>query len=145
MEIKRTKSSIAIVLSFLIAVCVLQCTPKTQVIKEDEEATLKRRVQEYWTSRVKGEWDKCYQYESPDNKEKIDIQQYTIRNKRSVVKWEGFDILEIWTSGGEGFVKLNKKYRYLIPKISEKGIFERVEDEKWLKKDGHWYRITPPI
>jgi hypothetical protein len=84
-------------------------------------------------------------YESPDFRERIDSKQYTIRNKRSVVKWEGFDILEIWTSGGEGFVKLNKKYRYLIPEIRKNGTFERVEDEKWFKKEGHWYRFTPPI
>jgi hypothetical protein len=144
MEIKKKKSSIAIVLSFLIAVCALQCTPKTQVIKEDEEAALKRRVQEYWNYRIRGEWEKSYQYESPDYKEKLNILGYINQNSRLPLKWERYDIVEMWTSGDEGYVKMNVKYRFIIPQTN-KAAFEQVTEEKWIKKDNQWYRLSPVL
>jgi hypothetical protein len=144
MEIKKTKSTIAIVLSFFIAMCVIQCTPKKQIIKEDEEAVLRRRAQEYLTSRVKGEWEKCYQYESPDYKEKLSIVAYVNQNARFPMKWEGYDILELWTSGNEGYVKINIKYRYIIPQ-TKKAAFERIAEEKWIKEDNQWYRFSPVL
>ena len=57
------------------------------------------------------------------------------------MKWEGFDILEIWTSGEEGYVKLNIKYQYLIPQAQERE-YRRTVEEKWIKKDGNWYHIS---
>lgn len=144
MEIKKTKSSIAIVLTFLIAMCVIQCTPKKQIIKEDDEAVLKRRVQEYWNYRIRGEWEKSYQYESPDYKEKLNILGYINQNSRLPLKWERYDILEMWTSGDEGYVKMNVKYRFIIPQTN-KAAFEQVTEEKWIKKDNQWYRLSPVL
>ena len=145
MEVKKIKSSVIAVLSFVIAVCVLQCTPKTQVIKEDEEAALRRRVQEYWSNKIRGEWDKSYPYESPEYRKEVNITTYIGQNSRIPVKWEGFNNVEIWTSGEEGYVKLNIKYRYLIPETT-KASFERLIEEKWIKsKDGGWYRLSSTL
>jgi hypothetical protein len=121
---------------------VIQCSTKTQIIKEEEETVLKRRVQEYWSYKIKGEWDKSYAYESPDYREKVNLQRYVYKNGRFIEKWVGFDILEIWTSGEEGNVKLNIEYRYLIPQVQRKGVFQRIVEEKWIKKDGNWYHIS---
>jgi hypothetical protein len=121
---------------------VIQCSTKTQVIKEEEEVVLRRRVQEYWSYKIKGEWDRCYEYVSPDYREKLSILAYINQNSRFPMKWEGFDILEVWTSGEEGYVKMNTKYRYIIPRTN-KAAFERVAEEKWIKKEGHWYRLFP--
>ena len=122
--------------------CVTQCSPKTQIVKEDDEVVLRRRVQEYWSYKVKGQWDKAYVYESPDYQAKVALSAYASQNGRSIVKWKGFNIIEIWTSGGEGHVKMDIKYRYLIPQTN-KGVFGRVVEEKWIMKDGEWYRLSP--
>ena len=121
---------------------MIQCSTKPQIIKEEEEVVLRRRVQEYWSFRVKGEWDKSYTYESPEYRERVNLQRYFNEKGRFILKWVGFNILEIWASGEEGYVKLNIKYRYLIPEAQGKGVFQRIVEEKWIKKDGNWYHIS---
>jgi hypothetical protein len=146
MGVKKAKKNIAtiIILVSLLASSIIQCTPKSQIIKEDEEAALKRRVQEYWSYKIKGEWEKCYLYESPLYREKVNVEKYVYQNRRSLMKWEEFDILEIWTSGEEGYVKVKTKHRFLIPEF-RKAAFEGVFEEKWIKKDSQWYRLSQPM
>ena len=139
MGVRRVKYSILTVLVLLVVLSIIQCTAKTQVIKEDDETVLRRKVQEYWNYRIKGDWAKSYLYESPEFREAMKPELYINQNQRSIVKWEGFDILELWTGGEEGYVKLNTKSRYLIPRFQEH-VFDRVVEEKWVKKDGQWYR-----
>jgi len=141
MGVRRVKYSILTVLVLLVVLSIIQCTAKTQVIKEDDETALRRKVQEYWNYRIKGEWAKSYLYESPEFREAMRVEVYINQNQRSIMKWEGFDILEVWTSRAEGRVKLNTKYRYLIPRTT-KAAFERVVEEQWVKKDGQWYRLS---
>ena len=144
MEVKKVRKKIVIILLFLLALCITQCSPKRQIIKEDEETVLRRRVQEYWSCKIKGEWDKCYPYESPDYRERVNIVRYISQNSRGLVKWEGFEIEDLWTSGDEGNVTVNVKYRYIIPQ-TQKATFEKAAEEKWVKKDGHWYRLSSTI
>ena len=141
MEERKKKSSVHIVLGLLIAICVIQCAPNNKIIKQDAEAVLRGRAQEYWSYKIKGEWDKSYPYELPEFREKNNIVKYIQQNGRSLTKWEEFDILETWTSAEDGFVKVKLKYRYLIP-ITQKAAFERVSEEKWIKKDGQWYHVS---
>jgi hypothetical protein len=138
MEIRK---KIYIVLMFFFLASVLQCTPKKQIIKEDDEAALKRRFQEYWSYKIRGQWDKAYVYESPDYRGRVAVSAYAIRNARSIVKWQEFNIIEVWTTGEEGYVKVDRKYRYLIPQTN-KAVFNKVVEEKWIKKDGEWFRST---
>jgi hypothetical protein len=139
---KKQKNIIAVILVLLLSLAITQCTPKTQIVKEEEETVLRRRAEEYWSYKIKGEWDRCYEYVSPDYREKISVLGYINQNSRFPMKWEGFDILEVWTSGEEGYVKMNVKYRYIIPQ-TKKAAFERVAEEKWIKKEGHWYHLFP--
>jgi len=145
MEVKKVRKKIATILLFLLALCIIQCSPKRQIIKEEEEGVLKRRVQEYWSCRIKGEWERCYLYESPNYREETKIQAYVNQNARFPMKWEGYEIMDLWTYDGEGHVKLLVKYRYLIPKIQGKGVFGRTTGERWEKKDGEWYRISEEV
>lgn len=142
MEVKKVRKKIVIFWLFLVALCVTQSSPKGQIVKEEEETVLRGRVQEYWNYKIKGEWEKSYLYESPEFREKVSIAAYINQNRRSIVKWEGFDVLEIWISGEEGHVKVDRKYRYIIPQ-TQKGAFEKVAEETWIKKDGQWYRLSP--
>ena len=142
MEVKKVRKKIVIFLLFLVALCITQCSPKRQIVKEDEETVLRRRAQEYWSYKIKGEWEKSYLYESPEFREKVSKAAYINQNRRSIVKWEGFDVLEIWISGEEGHVKVDRKYRYIIPQ-TQKGAFEKVAEETWIKKDGQWYCLSP--
>jgi hypothetical protein len=141
MEVKKVRKKIVIFLLFLLALCITQCSPKSQIVKEDEETVLRRRVQEYWSYKIKGEWEKSYLYESPEFRERVSTAAYINRNKQSIVKWEGFDVLEIWISGEEGHVKVDRKYRYIIPQ-TPKGAFEKVVEETWIKKEGQWYCLS---
>ena len=138
MEVKKERGKIVTILLFLLALCITGCSPKSQVIKEDEETVLKRRVQEYWSYRIKGEWEKSYPFESPEFRKNISIIPYVNQNTRSIVKWEGFDVLEIWVSGDEGHVKVKRIYRYIIPQTQD-AVFQQVAEETWIKKDDEWY------
>jgi hypothetical protein len=144
MEVKKARKIIVMVSFFLLALCVTHCAPNKQITKVDEEAALRKRVQEYWSYRIKGEWDKGYFYESPEYKEKMTILAYVNQNSRLPLKWERYDILEMWTSGDEGYVKMNIKYRFIIPQ-TDKAAFERIAEEKWIKKDNQWYRLSPVL
>ncbi len=144
MEVRKAREKIVIITLLFLALCIqTQCSSRNQMIKE-EEGVLKRRVEEYWSYKIRGEWDKCFQYETPDYREKVGLVRYINQSSRSIVNWEEFEILEIWASGDEGNVKLNAKYRYLIQR-TKKAVFERVAEEKWVKKEGHWYRVSPAI
>lgn len=145
MEVKKERKKVAIILLFLLALCVTECSPKKEIIKEDEDAVLRTRVQEYWSYRVKGEWERCYQYESPEYREEIKIYAYVVQNARFPMKWEGYEITDLWTYDGEGHVKLTVKYQYLLPRIQGRGIFGRTTAERWEKKDGQWYRISEEV
>jgi len=139
---QKGKEEIVIILLFLLALCITECSPKRQIVREDEETVLRRRVQEYWSYKIKGEWEKSYLYESPEFRERVSSAAYINQNRRSIVRWEGFDILEIWISGKEGHVKVDRKYRYITPQ-TQKGAFEKVVEERWIKKDGQWYCLSP--
>ena len=141
MEVKKVRKKIVIFLLFLVALCITQCSPKSQIVKEDEETVLRRRVQEYWSYKIRGEWDKSYQYESPEYREKVNLVTYINQWGRFPIRWEGYDIFEVWTSGEEGYVKMNTKYRYIIPQTN-KAAFEKIVEEKWIKKDGQWYCLS---
>ncbi len=139
MEVKKGKKYIIAILVLLFASIITQCASNPRIVREADDTILKRRVQEYWDSRIKGEWDKSYLFELPEYREKVSIVKYIGQNARSVVKWEGFNIKEFWTSGDEGYVRLDLKYRYTIPKMQQKGSFERVVEEKWIKQANQWY------
>jgi hypothetical protein len=126
------------------AAIVSSCATSTKPRKMRDEDVLRGRVQEYWSYRIKGQWDKCYQYELPGYKEKISMVAYINQNSRFLLRWEGYDILELWTSGEEGYVKLNTKYRYIIPQTN-KAAFETVAEEKWEKMNDQWYRVSPLV
>jgi len=143
MGVRIVKNSVILVLILLLISGILQCTSRSRIVKEDDEAILRRRVQEFWSYKIKGEWDKSYPYESPEFREKTKVEIYIIQNQRSVMKWEEFEVIELWVSGKEGYVKLKTKYRYLISRFM-KTPFERVVEEQWLKKEGQWYHFSPP-
>ena len=143
MEVKKAKEKIVITLLILLALSITQCATQRQITKEDDEAALKRKVREYWSYKIRGEWDKCYMYETPNYREKVNLVGYINQWGRFPMKWDGFDILEVWTSGEEGYVKLNTRYRYLMPQV-KMGVFEKAVEEKWIKKDNQWYRYSAP-
>lgn len=143
MGVERFRKSIILALTLLFISSMLQCTSRSQIVKEDDETILRKRVQEFWSYKIKGEWDKSYPYESPEYREKTKLEIYIVQNQRSVMRWEEFEILELWASGEEGFVKLKAKFRYLISRF-KKAPFERVVEEQWLKKEGQWYHFSPP-
>ena len=143
MEVKKERKKVAIILVFLLALFITECSPKREIIREDEDNVLRTRVEEYWSCRIKGEWTRCYLYESPEYRAKAKVEAYVVQNARSVTKWEGYEITDLWTSDEEGHVKLNVNYRYLIPKIQ--GVWGGTIAERWEKKDGQWYRISEDV
>jgi hypothetical protein len=133
--------SMTLICWMLVAV-FLSCTPTIKPQKMTDEEALRTRVQEFWGHRIKGEWDKCYLYELPDYREKVNLQRYINQNRRFILRWVGFSVMEIWTSGEEGYVKLSTEFRYLVPEAAKKGVSQRTAEEKWIKKDGYWYHLS---
>jgi len=141
MVAERLRSVIFVVLAVMLAPLLIQCSPKTQIIKESDETVLRRRVEEYWGYKIKGEWSKSYLYESSDFRKGMTIEGYITQYGRSVVKWERFDILEVWASGEEGHAKVNATYRFIIPQ-TRKAVVSRVVQEQWMKNEGQWFHAS---
>ena len=140
MGVRGLRGIVWIGLLVVVVLCSVQCTSRKQVVKEDDEAVLRKRVQEYWNYRMKGEWDKTYVYETPEYREKATLASYTNENRRSPMRIEGFDITELWVSGDEGNVTLKVRYRWSVPNF-QKAPFEKENRERWVKKDRQWYHL----
>lgn len=124
----------------MLALCIVQCTTRAQIIKESDEAVLRRRVQEYWSLKIKGDLDKSYGYEIPSYREKVNVVDY-IRSQGQILRWTEAEIREIEVDGTDraridGFVR----FRYQIPQFRiDKG--ESTVSEIWAKEKGEWYHV----
>ncbi len=138
MKISRKKNIILVILILVAALGITQCGPRPQIIKEDDGAILRQRVQEYWSYKVKGQLDKTYPYESPDYRSGVSLVGYITKYGRLPMRYEGFEVVDLWTSGDEGHVKVNALCRYFLKEKTP--VFQRQMEETWVKAEGQWYR-----
>jgi len=108
------------------------------VVREEEKAKLRDRVNEYWQYRIKGDVERAYQCEAPAFREKVSILQYV--NRFKMVKYLDAEVQEIEVKGGEASSKLKLTYVIFLRAISNKKL-SKLEEEKWVKIEGAWYHV----
>jgi uncharacterized protein YchJ len=128
----RAATGFLVILSFL-----TQCAGP-QVVREEEKAKLRDRVNEYWQYRIKGDVERAYQCEAPAFREKVLILQYADRFK--LVKYLDAEVQEIEVKGREASSKLKLTYVIFLQAISDKKL-SKLEEEKWVKIEGAWYHV----
>ncbi len=122
-----------------VATAVLCCTASIKPQKVTEEEILTKRATEYWAYKIKGDLDKCYGYEIPSYREKVNVVDY-IRSQGQVLKWTDAEVRRIEIDDERGRVEVFVKFRYQIPnfKIKTGGDYLK---ENWAKVKGEWYHL----
>jgi len=120
------------ILSFLV-----QCVGP-QVVKEEERAQVRDRVNEYWQYKIKGNIEKAYQCELPAFREKVSVLIYASHFR--TFRYLDAEVQDIEVKGREANSKVKLTYVVVIKKISGKKLNRSVE-EKWINIEGTWYHM----
>jgi hypothetical protein len=123
------------------------CATKEALKSASDEEALKTRVMAYWNLKIKGEFEKSYEYEDPFYRKTVSIVNYIKGFNTTTVKWKGAEIKEIHreAAGGKADVDLSLRMELMLPereKIREMENNFPVVD-KWIKVDGIWYHSQP--
>jgi hypothetical protein len=114
---------------------LVQCVG-TQVVKEEEKAKVRDRVNEYWQYKIKGNIEKAYQCELPAFREKVSVLQYA--NHFRLYRYLDAEVQDIEVKGREANSKVKLTYIVALKVISKKKLNRSVE-EKWINIEGTWY------
>jgi len=126
---------------FFCLIIFLGCATKSEVKKLNEEDLLRARVAEFWDYRIKLELDKCYYYEYPLLRKKINIVNYIKSFNTGFAAWKDYIIKDIKLIDAENAeVQLGIKSTVKIPGTKK---FEQDSDitERWITADGIWYHV----
>jgi uncharacterized protein YchJ len=108
------------------------------VVREEEKAKLRDRINEYWKYRIKGDAERAYQCEVPAFREKVSILQYA--NRFKLIKYLDAEVQEIEVKGGEASSSSKLTYVIFLRAITGKKL-NKLEKEKWVKVKGTWYHV----
>ena len=120
------------ILSFLV-----QCVGP-QVVKEEERAKVRDRINEYWQYKIKGDIEKAYQCELPTFREKVSVLVYA--NHFRTFRYLDAEVQDIEVKGREANSKVKLTYVVALKIISGKKLSRSV-DEKWVNIEGTWYHM----
>lgn len=116
------------------------CAKKDAIKSVSDEEVLEERVMAYWNHKVKEEFDKSYEYESPLYKKTVNMVKYikSFNTKRG--GWIGAGIKSLKIEGDSGIVDMKVRVRISITS-SNKIEHDVLLQEKWVKADGVWYHV----
>ncbi len=118
------------------------CATKNSLKTQSEEDILRARVTEFWNYRVNLELDKCYSYEYPLLRKKINLVQYIKTFNTELVRWKSFRIKSIRIFDKESAeVNLDVLVSVKMPMIKKFNDKTSIA-EKWVKHDGIWYHVS---
>ena len=83
-----------------VATVILCCTASIKPQKITEEEILTKRATEYWAYKIKGDLDKCYGYEVPSYREKVNVVDY-IRSQGQILRWTEAEVRGVEMYGGD--------------------------------------------
>ena len=109
-----------------------------QVVKEDEKANLRNRINEYWQYRIKGDVEKAYQFEVPSFREKYSVLYYV--NRFRIVRYLEAEVREIGIDGKEASSTVKLTYVVLLKRLTDTKL-AKLEQEKWIKIKDTWYHV----
>lgn len=121
------------------ATMVLCCAPAIKPQKVSDTEILRKRAAEYWALRIKGDFDKNYEYEIPPYREKIRIVEYIMRQGQAL-KWTDAEVREVDVDGDRAKVEVFVRFNYQIPNFKMRTSADSLR-ENWGKFKGEWYHI----
>lgn len=115
------------------------CAKKVAINSAAEDQILEQRVKVYWEHKIKGEFDKSYEYEDPFFRKSMNMVTY-IKTTGRAVKWKQMSIERITVDNETAQADLVLTIQAIVPdpKIMGKDLMTREED-RWVKVDGTWY------
>jgi hypothetical protein len=116
------------------------CATKDALKSVSDEDILRERVMAYWDYKVKGEFDKSYEYEHPLFKKQTSMVKYIQGFKSGVARWLGTNVEDIEIKGDTAEASVNVKTVVRIPRVKPIESDSLIK-EKWVKTDGMWYHV----
>jgi hypothetical protein len=140
---RRALNGFTFAISLMILSLVISsgCAPKETVKEKTDEEALRERVMAYWDYKIKGEFDKSYEYEDPLFRKKTGLVSYIRSFRPEVVKWKSVRIEKIAKEDDLATINLNVRTKVTLPQI--KGVENNSEiKDKWVRVDGIWYHVS---
>jgi hypothetical protein len=103
-----------------------------------EEASLSKRVNEFWSAKETQDWGRLYQYLEPDYQKSVTKQTFLQRKAMFSYLTHSLEWAEV--SGNEGKVKIVYSRKFNDPSVAKMAPEEQTAIERWIKVDGQWYR-----
>ncbi len=123
--------------------------PQPEPITESErKARLQQRIQELWTARVAGNYDKAYDYFDFAYRAAVPKQHYTVN--AGVINYLGFNVDNMDLTGNEASVNMKVKYEIkpMIVPFTGKPLEVKPMDvdlpTKWVWVGTDWFLVYAP-
>ncbi len=94
----------------------------------------------YWDLKMKGDFDKSYEYEHPVYRKTTRMAQYIKGFNTDEVKWLAVKVKGIKVEGTTAWVDLSVRTKVKLPMIRASEA-DSLLNEKWIKVDDVWYHV----
>lgn len=137
---RRYKRVIPVAILFL--VFLTGCVTTRTIKNASDEEVLKQRVTAYWDYKIKGEFEKSYEYESPLYRKKVDLVNYIRSFGTGTAKWTGVKITGMAIQGdlAQVHLKIRVKLGQRVVHGKEVELWTAIS-EPWMKQGGVWYHV----
>jgi len=106
------------------------------------EEALRQRIMAYWNHRIKGEFDKAYNYENPSFRKNVKLTDY-IKALASGINWLEVKVKEVQIKDNQATVSLEIRYAFMAGYVPKGGLKREINDYwQWIK--GDWYHLFRP-
>jgi hypothetical protein len=113
---------------------------KNFVKKESDEEILKTRATAYWNHKVRGEFDRSYEFEDPFFRKNVNLNRYIQSIPAGRITWQGAGVERITVYGERADIDIKLAIKIIVS--SKKNIEQDVKiTDKWVKVDGIWYHV----
>ncbi len=131
-----------LLIAILMLVFLSGCVTTKAVKSSSDEEVLKQRVTAYWDYKIKGEFEKSYEYESPLYRNKVDLVNYIRSFGVGTGKWTGVKITGIAIKGelAQVHMKIRVRIGRRIARGKDVELWTAVS-EPWMKQGGVWYHV----
>jgi len=107
----------------------------------EEEAALKKRVDELWSAKEKEQWGLLYAYCDPEFRKTVSQEEFL--QKRPYYIYVDHTVEWAEVNGDLGKARVDYLIRPSDPYLSKAEPLDQTTVEKWVKKDGVWYLLVP--
>lgn len=153
----KIKSNTPLSIIIICLIILWGCAKKEVLNNVPDEEVLRNRVVKYWDHKVKGEFDKSYEYELPLYKTQFSVVSYIKGINTARASWVGAEVGTINMENDNAMVDVKLRIKViqqaLPPKagvdfqkqsalVSPNSVeTEALIKEQWIKVDGSWYHV----